>query len=214
LYRDTSFRSIVDEIEKSQPEEVVYPSSTEQNSDFKRGFLNQVFFERETYTLFPAFASIVDTVYKQGNTKSSAKISIFYAMKYREYKENDIAKEVSDADYRRKWKLEHRCEDGHYVRSKNEQLVDNWLYHHGVVHAYEKLVIDQLTQKEYIPDFYLPVQDAYIEVWGYETKEYQERREKKKIVYKRNGLRLIDMTGEDVKNLDDFLRRNVKLEKT
>ena len=49
----------------------------------------------------------------------------------------------------------------------------------------------------------------YIEVWGYETSEYLQRKANKIEAYRANGLSLLQKTDREVKNLDDFLRRNI-----
>ena len=32
----------------------------------------------------------------------------------------------------------YRCMDGHYVRSRAEVMIDNWLYGNGIADAYER----------------------------------------------------------------------------
>jgi len=218
LYKDTAFRSLMDEIEYGQNEDTVFPVCFSDNRDFKTDVLSGFFYQNNLYSRFPAYRSIIDQMVQLGEYKLSGTISVFYAMKYWEAMEQvkkGVEPEIvqpSDADYRQKWKQEYRCEDGHYVRSKNEQLVDNWLYHHNIVHAYEKLVIDKATGKEYISDFFLPVLNVYIEIWGYESDEYLQRKEAKQSVYQKNGLRLINMTDAEVKVLDDFLMRQLRIQ--
>jgi hypothetical protein len=149
----------------------------------------------------------------KGNNKSGAgkitqgKIAKGKTIEGKSAEKKSVA--VSDKDFRRKWPANYRCEDGHYVRSKNEQLVDNWLYHHNVCHAYEPLVVDKKTGREYLSDFFIPHIALYIEVWGYETAEYLQRKTSKIEVYQSNHLLLLQLTDEDVKNLDDCLKRNV-----
>lgn len=218
LYQDLEFRQLLDLIEQSQDEETVYPVSPYDNKNFKSNILNDILFQENAYFRFPAYKKIVDDTANSGSTKLSATISIFYALKYWEATADEQPKketlhvedEVSDADYRKKWSAEYRCEDGHYVRSKNEQLLDNWLYNHGYVHAYEKLVIDQATGREYLSDFYLPLQDLYIEIWGYENEEYIRRRNNKIAIYRKNNLRLLQMTDKEVRVLDDYMLRALK----
>ena len=51
---------------------------------------------------------------------------------------------INKDNFREKFEAKHRTIDGHYVRSKAEMLIDNWLYQYGLVHAYErKLPIDE-----------------------------------------------------------------------
>ena len=69
--------------------------------------------------------------------------------------------------------------------------------------------MDKRTGREDISDFYLPHMEKYIEVWGYETSEYLQRKANKIEAYRANGLSLLQKTDREVKNLDDFLRRNI-----
>lgn len=43
-------------------------------------------------------------------------------------------------DERLRFPSRYRCEDGHYVKSLSEMLIDNWFYNHWIVHAYERIV--------------------------------------------------------------------------
>ena len=45
---------------------------------------------------------------------------------------------VDADDFREKFEAKHRATDGHFVRSKAEMLIDNWLYMAEIVHAYER----------------------------------------------------------------------------
>lgn len=102
---------------------------------------------------------------------------------------------------RETFKAEFRTMDGHYVRSKAEVIIDNWLYMNGFVHAYERRV--PIVEELYC-DFYLKEQ-IYIEFWGLEDTKYLDRKKKKLALYEQNGLKLVGLTEEDVKNIDDTL---------
>ena len=108
-------------------------------------------------------------------------------------------------DFREKFEAKHRSADGHFVRSKAEMLIDNWLYMAEIVHAYErKLPIEE----DVYSDFYIPTGKVYIEYWGYENDEKYLARKKKKIeIYKKYGFNLIELNDKDVQNLDDVLPR-------
>ncbi len=108
-----------------------------------------------------------------------------------------------DSNFREKFIAKHRATDGHMVRSKAEMLIDNWLYMAEIVHAYErKLPIEE----EVYCDFYIPTEKIYIEFWGLENDpKYVARKEKKKEIYKKYGFKLIELTDEEVFNLDDIL---------
>lgn len=102
-----------------------------------------------------------------------------------------------------KFKPTHRAMDGHWVRSKAEGLIDNWLYMSGIVHAYERLLP---VEEELYCDFYVPAGKVYIEYWGLENDpKYKQRKEQKKEIYKKYGFNLIELSDEHIQNLDDYL---------
>lgn len=107
--------------------------------------------------------------------------------------------------FRYKFEATHRATDGHFVRSKAEMLIDNWLYMAEIVHAYErKLPIEE----EMYCDFYIPTGKVYIEFWGYDNDEkYLARKQKKQAIYQKYNFNLIELTDQEVLNLDDVLPR-------
>lgn len=111
--------------------------------------------------------------------------------------------EKKDIGFRDKFEAKHRSADGHFVRSKAEMIIDNWLYMAEIVHAYErKLPIEE----DVYCDFYIPTGKVYIEYWGLEDDpKYLSRKEKKLEIYKKYGFNLIELNDEDVQNLDDIL---------
>ena len=112
-------------------------------------------------------------------------------------------KQVGLRDKLDKFKPTHRAMDGHWVRSKAEGLIDNWLYMSGIVHAYERLLP---IEEELYCDFYVPAGKVYIEFWGLENDpKYIERKEKKKEIYKKYGFNLIELNDQHIQNLDDYL---------
>lgn len=108
-----------------------------------------------------------------------------------------------EVGFREKFQATHRTTDGHWVRSKAEMLIDNWLYMSGIVHAYER----QLPiEEELYCDFYIPAGKVYIEYWGLESDpKYQHRKKIKIDLYRKYNFNLIELTDEHIKNLDDFL---------
>jgi hypothetical protein len=98
-----------------------------------------------------------------------------------------------------------RTDDGHYVRSKAEVLIDNWLYAHGLAHAYEP----PLPGGKYIGDFLVPTPKGgiYIEFWGLAGDgTYDRKRLKKTEVYRSSNLRLMDLDESDMASLDASLK--------
>lgn len=120
-----------------------------------------------------------------------------------------VDKPKTDTDkmdsFRHKFEATHRATDGHFVRSKAEMLIDNWLYMAEIVHAYErKLPIEE----EMYCDFYIPTGKVYIEFWGYDNDEkYLVRKQEKQALYQKYNFNLIELTDEEVLNLDDVLPR-------
>tara|TARA_R110000751_G_scaffold73956_1_gene149685 strand:- start:32811 stop:33656 length:846 start_codon:yes stop_codon:yes gene_type:complete len=99
----------------------------------------------------------------------------------------------------------HRATDGHFVRSKAEMMIDNWLYMAEIVHAYERKL--PIEEKVYC-DFYLPTCKVYIEFWDDNSDpKYLAHKEKKLAVYQKYAFKLIQLEKTDVQNLDDILPR-------
>jgi len=116
--------------------------------------------------------------------------------------ESDDAKNSDSTDFRNKYRPELRAIDGHYVRSKGELLIDNWLYQFKIVHAYErKLPIEEKV----LCDFYIPTGKVYIEYWGLEEEKYLANKKRKIAIYDKYKLNLIQLFDKDVFNLDDTL---------
>jgi len=109
------------------------------------------------------------------------------------------------ADFREKFEAKHRATDGHFVRSKAEMLIDNWLYMAEIVHAYERKLP---VEENVYCDFYIPTGKVYIEYWGYENdSKYLNRKNDKISIYEKYGFNLIELNDTDVQNLDDVLPR-------
>jgi hypothetical protein len=120
------------------------------------------------------------------------------ASKTEEPKTQDTAQDI--VEFREKFRPEHRAQDGHYVRSKSEIIIDNWLYVSKTVHAYERKLP---VEEDVYCDFYIPTGKVYIEYWGSEDEKYLARK------YKKYGFKLIELTDKDVYNLDDVLPRKL-----
>lgn len=118
-----------------------------------------------------------------------------------DYKKTD--EEVEEEDFRHKFPATYITEDGHRVRSKAEQIIDNWLYHKGIVHAYERRVP---IEEEVYCDFFIPLgQKVWIEFWGSEEVKYVKRKEVKKKFYKKYEKNLIELDDKDIEKLDDIM---------
>lgn len=98
--------------------------------------------------------------------------------------------------------------DGHMVRSRAELVIDNFLYHHGIVHAYERRVnIDEIM----FCDFYLPKYKVFIEFWGLDDDPgYLARKKVKLDLYAKNGYKLVEIHNSDFDNLEEILTAKLR----
>ena len=108
-------------------------------------------------------------------------------------------------EIRDKYPPTFKAMDGHFVRSKAEMLIDNWLYYVGLLHAYER---ELPVEENVISDFCIPNGKVYIEYWGYDNdSKYTSRKEEKLAIYKKHEFHLIQLTDKEVQNLDATLPR-------
>lgn len=116
---------------------------------------------------------------------------------------------IDKSNIRDKWPTPYRTKDGHRVRSRGEQMIDDYLYECGIVHAYEREVKN--INEKVLCDFFIPAKNGgesvYIEYWGKEDEEYDLRKNEKKDIYLNNGLNLIELENEHIYSLDDYLPR-------
>ena len=110
---------------------------------------------------------------------------------------------VKEQDFRSKFPAKLRTVDGHYVRSRAELLIDNWLYSAGIVHAYEKKLP---IEEDVYSDFYLPGGKLYVEFWGLENdSRYIDRKKNKIEIYRKYNFALLEIRNENLENMDDEL---------
>lgn len=116
---------------------------------------------------------------------------------------DSLSTDKSFSSFKQKFEAKHRTSDGHYVRSKGELLIDNWLYMAGVVHAYErKLPIEE----EVYSNFYLPSGKVYIQYWGTDSGPIESNTRAKKLkAYQENGFSLIEIEEHEIDQLDQLL---------
>jgi hypothetical protein len=214
LYNDQSFMNEINKIkEKIGHNEFI-------NVQMAKTIIKDEIWKNRLPDKYKQFKDIVDKVKSRGSAGTSAYITVYFSLRIMEMQQKSSAYDVSmqkknlsqqaisELDYRKRWPADYRCEDGHYVRSKSEMLIDNWLYSHGICHAYEKAVFSLSGSVQYICDFYVPFYDLYIEFWGLDSPEYsqyQEKRFAKINFYKNNNLRLVELSENEIMLLDDKL---------
>lgn len=164
-------------------------------------------FEHETsggtYVLWPEsillnknLTNIFNETSTQNNEKTEQKVS----------HEQQIVKKHVDG-FREKFPASMRTKDGHLVRSRAEVIIDNALYDYKLAHAYERKVP---IEEDVYSDFFIPTENVYIEYWGLENDpKYAERKKEKLGLYKKYDFKLIELTDEDISNLDDHLPKKL-----
>ena len=131
-----------------------------------------------------------------------------------EPKSKTTTKTVSKADPKSKVEAQKelfRTKSGHLVRSKSEVIIADYLYGEEICFAYEKRLP---IETEARCDFYVPACSAYIEYWGVqsdeaERKKYEKRKKEKIALYKKHALNLIEIDDKNIKNLEDFLQKEL-----
>ncbi|MFM2587327.1 glycerol kinase [Vibrio sp. TBV020] len=118
------------------------------------------------------------------------------------------ATDKSLSSFRQKFEAKHRTLDGHYVRSKGELIIDNWLYMNGVVHAYDRqLPIEQ----DVLSDFYLPTGKVYLQFWGNDAGAISEKEQRAiRQVYEKHNFALIEVLPDEISKLDEVLPSRLK----
>lgn len=127
---------------------------------------------------------------------------------------NCVNVELLDENYEGRY----TCKDGHIVKSKSERDIDNYLFEHGISHAYERELYYGATEKEVLhPDFYLPNylgdgEHVYIEHWGYNENNihYTNTKKFKMPIYEKLGITLVcTYEKTDMGRIDTILERKL-----
>lgn len=96
--------------------------------------------------------------------------------------------------------------DGHCVRSRAEQAIDDWLYAHRLLHAYEQ---ELPGENDFRSDFYLPEANLHIEFWGRTDEAYLDRKRRKQELYRRERIAVLELEPKHLRDLDKHLRRGL-----
>lgn len=102
--------------------------------------------------------------------------------------------------------------DGHFVRSKSEMIIDNFLYINNIIHAYERKL--PISENVYC-DFYIPASKGrpngvYIEYWGIESNpKYLFRKEEKLKIYNKYQFQLIELIDDEMQNIEEILTQKL-----
>lgn len=118
------------------------------------------------------------------------------------------ATDKSLSSFRQKFEAKHRTLDGHYVRSKGELIIDNWLYMNGIIHAYDR----QLPiEEDVLSDFYLPSGKVYLQYWGTDAGHVDENEQSSiRAIYESHQFPLIEIYPDQIDQLDSVLPPKLK----
>jgi Development and cell death domain len=118
---------------------------------------------------------------------------------------------LHEENFRKRYPAHFLTQDGHWVRSYAELVIDDWLFHHRIPHGYER----KLPVPEPVcSDFHVPMEVAgkyiYIEYWGMIDADYTNRRMEKEGIYKKYNFPLISLERNDLNHIDDVLPHRLK----
>ena len=94
------------------------------------------------------------------------------------------------------------CLDGHQCDNAGEKQIDNWLYLHGLAHAYKRLLPGS---NDHHCGFYLPLAKVYIDYWGFNAELSLSQKLEKQEFYHSHGLKLVEISDDDLQHLDTIL---------
>lgn len=98
-----------------------------------------------------------------------------------------------------------RSTGGTAVQSQGEKRIAEFLEAEGIAYVYDARY--RVSGADLIrPDFYLPEFDLYIEYFGMDTPEYNEKRRRKQVLYQRAGKKLISVSFRDDADLVGVLK--------
>lgn len=170
--------------------------------------------EREAACLkLLALEDILDEKYKKPAINKT--IDFFYDLKYSEkdslFKKYNLKKRGKSKEKEDKYDPNHKrykSEDGHIVRSKGEREIDNFFYKNNIDHVYEKFYKHPKSGETFLPDFYLPEYNLYIEYFGkYGDENYDKDRDKKIPMYQSDySINFEYLTYEDDYNVTEKLK--------
>jgi hypothetical protein len=90
-------------------------------------------------------------------------------------------------------------------------VIDDWLFHHKIIHGYELSIPVGLPRW---CDFLIPIpgtkDNIYIEYWGLEDEKYLGRKEEKLELYRKHGLKLVELVKGDLGKVDEVLPRKLE----
>ena len=127
-------------------------------------------------------------------------VIIYYSIKKFKKKKKKYPKEDSISSF--------KCLDSHFVKSKGELIIDNYLYILDIRHSYEKKI--KILNKNIKCDWFLPEYNVYIEYWGFHGKNYLKRKKEKIKLYRKAKLKLISIENYMFSDIYSYLNKKLR----
>lgn len=104
----------------------------------------------------------------------------------------------------------YRTKDGHWVRSKSEREIANFLFDRRIPYIYEKRI--HLDGRDLRPDFFLPdvAGGLFLEHFGLDTAEYLANANDRVLRFRKAGLRLVATSEKEAGDMETALQRKLQ----
>jgi tetratricopeptide (TPR) repeat protein len=133
-------------------------------------------------------------------------ISLFNEIK----REKGIALKPSELMEEQLHQRAFKTKSGHYVRSKAEQVIADFLFDHGLLFQYE-VAVTWADKDDFKATFYLPKLDVYIDHFALADSKQSPKLIKAKVKeYEKKKKHHIYTTSDDEKHMHDVLRLKLK----
>lgn len=107
----------------------------------------------------------------------------------------------------------YRTDDGHFVNTEAEVVVDNWLYRSGIVHSYENRHGDD--RENIISTFFLPFYQLFIDLESSRmNKGDVDQQKKRRKYYTEKGLEFIELKAKQALNAEKVLSDILQIKDT
>ena len=136
--------------------------------------------------------------------ENAAKIELFEELK----KEKGIKDEPAHEDEEKKKKKLFKTKTGHYVRSKVEKLIADFLFEQGLLFQYH-VSVAWSDSEDFRPLFFIPKFNLYVEHF-YSSSVEDEEAKKIMFQYEKNRKNFIYTLEEDESNIEDALRSKMR----
>ena len=149
--------------------------------DYEINFVHKV----RRVSLFNSFDTKFWTVYFVWSEKQLVNL-------INNWKETKIELSISqyEKDFFKEWKR-FQTKSWFLVRSNSERLIADLLFDLCIRFLYEAVV--ENNNWKAVPDFYLLDYGIYLEYWWFETEEYKKNSRRKKALYKKSNIKVIEV---------------------